>query len=221
MAPNFASLVKEYTRARLGSAAEGGRYISVVGDAELDEGSVWEAIAEPAMQDIPNVLWVIDLNRQSLDRIIPGIRVRAWREMFGANGWKVIDAKYGKRLQAAYAEPNGELLRLAIDEMSNEVYQRLLRVSPAALREWLPKVSRYANDLSRFIARWSDDELQDLFHNLGGHDFAMLREALTQAELHEGPSVVFAYTLKGWMLPTVGDPQNHSVILHLIHYWQL
>ena len=55
-----------------------------MGDAELDEGSVWEAIAEPEMQGIGNVLWVVDLNRQSLDRIIPGIRVRAWREMFYA-----------------------------------------------------------------------------------------------------------------------------------------
>ena len=78
------------------------RYIAVVGDAELDEGSVWEAIAEPAMHGQPNILWVVDLNRQSLDRIIPGIRVRAWREMFDANGWKVIDAKYGKRLQAKF-----------------------------------------------------------------------------------------------------------------------
>ena len=102
----------------------------MVGDAELDEGSIWEAIAEPSMTDLDNVLWVVDLNRQSLDRIIPGIRVRCWREMFGANGWNVIDAKYGKGLQAAFAEPNGELLRMSIDEMSNDVYQRLLRVSP-------------------------------------------------------------------------------------------
>ena len=214
VAPNFAALVDEYTRTHLYSrTGPERRYISLVGDAELDEGSVWEAIAEPAMSDLPRTMWVVDLNRQSLDRVIQGIRVRVWREMFAANGWNVIDAKYGKRLQAAFAEPNGELLRMAIDEMPNEVYQRLLRVTPGALREWLPRTSRYTNDLSRFINRWNDQELQDLFRNLGGHDFSMLREAFAQADLSEGPNVVFAYTLKGWMLPSVGDPQNHSVTL--------
>lgn len=214
VAPNFAALVDEYNRThRFSKTPPGRRYISVVGDAELDEGSVWEAIAEPAMQDISDILWVVDMNRQSLDRIIPGIRVRAWREMFDANGWNVIDAKYGKKLQAKFAEPNGELLRMAIDEMSNEVYQRLLRVSPTRLRDWLPNASEYPRDMARLINRWDDDELTEAFHNLGGHDFAMLREALNRADAQDGPNVVFAYTLKGWRLPTVGDPQNHSVTL--------
>lgn len=214
VAPNFAALTEEYARSHLFTMnGQVRRYISLVGDAELDEGSVWEAIAEPSMSGLDNILWVIDLNRQSLDRVIPGIRVKSWRVMFDAMGWNVIDAKYGKRLQAAFTQPNGELLRMCIDEMSNDVYQRLLRVSPEALREWLPKSSRYPRDLKRLLERWTDQELQDLFRNLGGHDFAMLREAFTQADRNEGPNVVFAYTLKGWMLPSIGDPQNHSVTL--------
>ena len=214
IAPNFAALVDEYLKTHLDSRDRPDRrYISLLGDAELDEGSVWEAISEPAMGDIANVLWVVDLNRQSLDRIIPGIRVECWRQMFAANGWRVIDAKYGKRLQAAFAEPSGELLRQAIDDMPNEVYQRLLRLSPETLREWLPRTSEYPQDMSKLIGRWDDQELQDLFRNLGGHDFAMLREALSEVDLDQGPSVLFAYTLKGWMLPSVGDPQNHSVTL--------
>ena len=214
IAPNFAALAEEYLRTHMFSKeGEQRRYISLVGDAELDEGSVWEAIAEPAMEGLENILWVVDLNRQSLDRIIPGIRVRAWRDMFAANGWNVIDAKYGKHLLSAFAEPNGELLRICIDEMPNPVYQRLLRVSPTALREWLPKSGRHPRDLARFINKWDDQELQDLFRNLGGHDFPTLREAFSQADANPGPSVVFAYTLKGWNLPSIGDPQNHSVTL--------
>ena len=214
VAPNFAALVDKYNRDHAPSQrAPDRRYISIVGDAELDEGSVWEAIAEPAMRDLSNIIWIVDLNRQSLDRVIPGIRVQAWRAMFDANGWNVIDAKYGKKLQARFAEPNGELLRTAIDEMSNEVYQRLLRVSPSRLREWLPTTSRYSSDLARLINRWDDDELQEAFHNLGGHDFAMLREAFAAAGEEGGPHVLFAYTMKGWRLPSVGDPQNHSVTL--------
>lgn len=214
VAPNFAALVDEYANTHLYSnQGVGRRYISLLGDAELDEGAIWEAIAEPSMADIKNVLWIVDLNRQSLDRIIPGIRVQAWREMFQANGWTVIDAKYGKKLQAAYEEPNGELLRIAIDEMPNEVYQRLLRVSQSTVREWLPRTSQYPKDLERFIGQWGDEELQQLIRNLGGHDFAMLRESLSKARLERGPHVLFAYTLKGWMLPSIGDPQNHSVTL--------
>ena len=214
VAPNFASLTKEYVRTHLKSDTPGGRYFSLLGDAELDEGAVWEAIADPALADTKDVVWLVDLNRQSLDRIIPGIRVRCWRDMFAANGWRVIDAKYGKRLQAAFAEPNGDLLRTSIDEMSNNFYQRLLRVSPATLREWLPRTSRYPKDMARLISRWDDDELQGIFRNLGGHDFGMLREAFGQIDLAAGPNVMFAFTLKGWSLPIVGDPQNHSVNLN-------
>jgi len=217
VAPNFASIARSYARSHgflgNGDLTSSPRYISVVGDAELDEGSIWESIAEPEMGQASNILWVVDLNRQSLDRVIPGIRVRAWRDMFFANGWTVIDAKYGKLLQTAFSQPNGELLRIAIDEMSNQVYQRLLRVGPGILREWLPTYSRYSDDMRRLLARWDDQELHRLFHNLGGHDFSMLREAFGKADETQGPNVVFAYTLKGYKLPSVGDPQNHSVTL--------
>ena len=214
VAPNFAALTEEYLRSHLHSYNRAPRrYISLVGDAELDEGSIWEAISESEMAELDNVLWVVDLNRQSLDRIIPGIRVQSWREMFAANGWNFIDVKYGRRLQSAFAEPNGELLRMCIDEMSNEAYQRLLRVDPSTLREWLPRSSRYPRDLTRFISRWDDNEFHSLFSNLGGHDFSMLRDAFARADELRGPTVVFAYTFKGWMLPSIGDPRNHSNLL--------
>ena len=214
VAPNFAALTEEYLRTHLHFYNRAPRrYISLVGDAELDEGSIWEAIAEPEMSSLDNVLWVVDLNRQSLDRIIPGIRVRSWREMFAANGWNFLDVKYGRRLQSAFAEPNGELLRMCIDEMSNEAYQRLLRVDSATLKEWLPRSSRYPRDLTRFIGTWDDDEFRSLFSNLGGHDFSMLRDAFARADELSGPTVVFAYTFKGWMLPSIGDPRNHSNLL--------
>jgi pyruvate dehydrogenase E1 component len=217
VAPNFSSIVRSYVESHQFENSyklqKDARYVSIVGDAELDEGSIWESIAEPEMSQASNIIWVVDLNRQSLDRVIPGIRVRAWREMFDANGWTVIDAKYGKILQHAFTQPNGELLRIAIDEMSNQAYQRLLRVSTGVMRKWLPNYSRYPDDMKRLLSRWDDSELDKLFHNLGGHDFATLRESFQNADSISGPAVVFAYTLKGFKLPSVGDPQNHSVTL--------
>lgn len=215
VAPNFGALAEDYARSHFGEdAIPHSRFISLLGDAELDEGSVWEAIGEPSMSDMSNVLWVVDLNRQSLDRVIPGIRVQSWRQMFEANGWKVVDAKYGKRLQSAYALPKGDLLKECIDDMPNEVYQRLLRSAPETVREWLPRSSMYPSDLSDFIGQWDDKELHGLIQNLGGHDFEELREAFGKLDFDSGPNVLFAYTLKGWRLPSVGDPQNHSVILN-------
>ena len=214
VAPNFDAWVGGYIESHFGNGRTiSNRYISLVGDAELDEGSVWEAIAEPTFHRLDNVMWVVDLNRQSLDRIIPGIRVEVWRQMFAASGWRVVDAKFGRKLQNAFAQPNGDLLREAIDNMPNQLYQRLLRVSPESLREWLPTACSRPRDLERFISQWDDRQLFDLIKNLGGHDFDSLREAFQEADAGQGPSVVFAYTLKGWMLPTVGDPQNHAVIL--------
>lgn len=214
IAPNFAALVDAYLKTHpIGRADREYRFISLVGDAELDEGSVWEAIAEPSMSGLNNVLWIVDLNRQSLDRVIPGIRVRSWREMLAANGWNVIDVKYGKHLKAAFEEPNGDLLRACIDELSNDAYQSLLRLPPTELREWLPRKSRFPGDLNRLISRWNDEELHDLFWNLGGHDFAELRDAYAKVNKRSGPAVIFAYTMKGWKLPSAGHPQNHSVLL--------
>jgi len=214
VAANFAAMTEEYVRMHFGAGCcRDRRYVSLVGDAELDEGAVWEAIAEPALMELKNVLWVVDLNRQSLDRVIPGIRVHCWREMFKANDWHVVEAKYGKQLQAAFQLPNGELLRECIDDLTNEAYQRLLRLSPERLREWLPRLSRYPKEMSALLGAWSDPDLQVLFRNLGGHDFAELRDAFAKADGRPGPTVIFAYTLKGWMLPSVGHPQNHSLLL--------
>ncbi len=214
IAPNFAALTERYILdKKWGPSTSTHRYIALVGDAELDEGSVWETIVEPHLHDLPNVMWIIDLNRQSLDRVIPGIRVQLWREMFEANGWQVIDAKYGTKLEAAFAQPHGEVLRQCIDHLSNEAYQRLLRLPQGAMRELLPNFSAHPKELRKVISQWGDHELQESIQNLGGHDFPTLRRAFSEAEKAGKPSVVFAYTLKGWKLPIVGDPQNHSVVL--------
>ncbi|HEV2694697.1 MAG TPA: 1-deoxy-D-xylulose-5-phosphate synthase N-terminal domain-containing protein [Verrucomicrobiae bacterium] len=213
-AANFAAMTEEYARMHFGpDNCRERRYVSLVGDAELDEGAVWEAIAEPALMDLKNVLWVVDINRQSLDRVIPGIRVRCWQEMFKANDWNVIEAKYGKQLQAAFQLPKGELLHECINDLTNEAYQRLLRLPPERLREWLPRMSRYPKDMATLLGQWGDLELQEMFRNLGGHDFAELRDAFTKADSRSGPTVILAYTQKGWMLPSVGHPQNHSLLL--------
>src|SRR6476661_2919968 len=108
-APLFAAATRRYVDAHFG-ARPASRFVSILGDAELDEGNVWEAIAEPATQGLGNVLWIVDFNRQSLDRVVPGVRIDQWTRQFEAAGWHVVEVIYGRKLEAAYAQPGGEQL---------------------------------------------------------------------------------------------------------------
>src|SRR5712691_4195255 len=109
-APLFAAATRRYVDAHFG-ARPASRFVALIGDAELDEGNVWEAVADPATDDLANVLWIIDVNRQSLDRVVPGIRIAQWEQQFRAAGWHVEEAKYGAALREAFARPSGAALR--------------------------------------------------------------------------------------------------------------
>lgn len=127
-APLFGALADRYVGAHFGSAT-GGRFISLLGDAELDEGNLWEAVLEPQTRGLGNALWLVDLNRQSLDRVVPVIKAGALEHQFEAAGWQVLELKYGRRLREAFARDGGELLRRRIDEMPNQLYQSLFGAS--------------------------------------------------------------------------------------------
>ena len=189
-----------------------GRFIALVGDAELDEGNVWEALADPALQGLGNVMWVIDLNRQSLDRVVPEMKVRRLREFFAAAGWHVAEAKWGRTLEELFARPDGDALRVRLEEMSNEEYQRMVSSPGHLVRDRLlanadAAVKQATTDLS-------DPELRRALRSLGGHDLAVLKEVYSACDDEaDRPSVVFAYTLKGWGLPIEGDRLNHAALL--------
>ena len=103
VAPLFCSLADRYLRLHLADQARSWperRFVALVGDAELDEGNVWEAVLDEALAGLGNVVWIVDVNRQSLDRVIPGIHVARVKAMFGDAGWHVFDIKYGQRLQS-------------------------------------------------------------------------------------------------------------------------
>src|SRR3954454_7610094 len=137
-APIWAAIARRYLEHHRFDAPPRGREIALLGDAELDEGAVWEAIADPWVARLGEVLWVVDLNRQSLDRVVPDIAFGRLAGMFEAAGWQVRTVKYGRRLETLFERAGGEDLRRRIDEMPNEEYQRLLRADPAELRDRLP-----------------------------------------------------------------------------------
>jgi pyruvate dehydrogenase E1 component len=216
VAPVFAALSHAYSQLHFGEVTSN-RFIALLGDAELDEGNVWETVAEEAIQGLNNVMLIVDLNRQSLDRVIPGVRAGHLKALFAGAGWHVFEAKYGTRLTTAMSGPNGAALRERIDEMSNEEYQVLIRLKDGAeLRQRVSDVAEpvYRKKIQAAIAAIPDEELSSVIGNLGGHDLPCLLDVLAQADaVSDGPAVIFAYTIKGHGLPIAGDPLNHSQLL--------
>jgi pyruvate dehydrogenase E1 component len=213
-APLFAGLADRYIDTHFGSST-GGQFISLLGDAELDEGNVWEALVERLTRKLGNVLWIVDVNRQSLDRVIPGIRAGELEAQFTATGWEVIELKYGRRLRSAFLEPGGELLRRRIDEMPNEQYQSLFGASEEVARQTIldPLDGSERSALTGLLDDYRG-ELAGLVRDLGGHDMADVLAALTRArKTTDRPTVVFAYTIKGYGLEIAGRPLNHSALL--------
>jgi pyruvate dehydrogenase E1 component len=211
VAPLFSAATRRYVDDHFGVNPPA-RFISIAGDAELDEGNVWEAIADPSLQGLGNVMLIVDLNRQSLDRIIPGIQSQRLMSFFHDAGWHVVEAKYGTKLKALFERPGGREVRRRIDEMSNEEYQSLFAYTGSELRRRF--VSNADADVGKAIADIPDADLASVIQNLGGHDLEVLIDAYQECDaVTDRPSVVFAYTIKGWGLPIVGDPMNHSALM--------
>ncbi len=211
VAPLFSAAARRFVDAHYGPRPPA-RFIATVGDAELDEGNVWEAIADPALQGLGNVTLIVDLNRQSLDRVIPGIQSRRVTRFFADAGWHVVEVKYGAKLKAAFTQEGGDVLRRHIDDMPNEEYQSLFAVEGPKLRARFLENADPAVD--RFLSGTDDTDLGGLIRNLGGHDIEELLRAYRRADaVTDRPSVVFAYTVKGRGLPIAGDPMNHSALL--------
>ena len=211
-APIWGGIARRYTADTTGTPRSTGRQFSLVGDAELDEGAVWEAVLDPMISDLGEIVWIVDFNRQSLDRVVPNISASRLQAMFAAAGWQVITLKYGELLTELFTKPGGHHLKDRIDGMSNPEYQRLLRCSADELRERLPGVGEGAPAIAALLAELDDERALGVIRGLGGHDIPSLVRAFDEID-DTRPTVIFAYTIKGNGLPNAGHPQNHSNLL--------
>lgn len=218
-APIWGAMARRFVSTTVGGAGDGRQY-SLVGDAELDEGAVWEAIVDPTVGELGEVVWIVDLNRQSLDRVVPKVATGRIEQMFAAAGWQVITLRFGHLLESLFDQPGGAELRTRIVEMSNQEYQRLLRCDPVQLRDRIPGDGAGSAAIARLLAHHNDATLAAAVRNLGGHDLATLSQAYRQID-DDRPTVIIAYTIKGYGLPTEGHPQNHSSMLTDAEFAQL
>jgi pyruvate dehydrogenase E1 component len=212
----FAGLVQDYVELKgwLPRDLKSGRMIAIVGDAELDEGNIHEALIESWKQDIRNCWWIIDYNRQSLDAVVSDRLFAGIESQFKAVGWRVVTLKYGKKLEAAFAGQDGEALRRWIDDCPNSLYSALVFKGG---RGWREQLSRDLGDLPgmrRLLDQHDDDALGALMTNLAGHDLESLLEAFHGIpDDHRTCFVV--YTIKGFGLPFAGHKDNHAGLMNL------
>jgi pyruvate dehydrogenase E1 component len=209
----FASLTQDYVRAHgWGTDRPEGRMIALLGDAELDEGNIFEAILEGWKQGLRNCWWVVDYNRQSLDAVVHEGLWERYESLFRNFGWDVVVLKYGSLQQAAFGEPGGEVLRRWIDRCPNQLYSALVFQGGATWRKRLLDEIGDQGPVTKLIERRSDDELARLMNNLGGHDLAAIIDAFDSID-HDRPVCFIAYTIKGYGLPFAGHKDNHAGLM--------
>lgn len=210
----FSSLVQDYVTAHgwMKGRAEG-RMVSLIGDAEMDEGNIYEALIEGWKHGLRNTWWIVDYNRQSLDAVIREGLWAKFEQMFENFGWDVVIVKHGKLQQAAFAEPGGDRLREWIDACPNQLYSALTFQGGAAWRKRLTDEIGDQGPVTALIDRRSDAELATLMGNLGGHDLSSLLEAFEQAKTHDRPVCFICYTIKGFGLPLAGHKDNHAGLM--------
>jgi pyruvate dehydrogenase E1 component len=209
----FASLVQDYVKAHgwMKDRREG-RMIALVGDAEMDEGNIFEALLEGWKHGLRNTWWVVDYNRQSLDAVVREGLWEKFEAMFRNFGWDVVIVKYGSLMRKAFTEPGGEALKQWIDSCPNQMYAALCFQGGAAFRKHLRDDIGDQGAVSQLIDRRSDDELLALMSNLGGHDMASMLEAFEAID-HDRPVCFIAYTIKGVGLPFQGHKDNHAGLM--------
>ena len=210
----FASLVQDYLIAHGELAeADAGRMIALMGDAELDEGNIYEALIEGYKHDVRNCWWIIDYNRQSLDATTADRMFRRFDDIFETCGWRVLTLKYGKRQLAAFGKPGGTALQDWIDTCPNADFAALTYQGGAAWRERLARDIGGKRNVAKLLDGYDDAALATLMTNLGGHCAQTLIEAFDAAQ-DDRPTVFIAYTIKGFGLPFAGHKDNHAGLMN-------
>jgi len=206
----FASLVQDYLTAHgWMDERDRGRFVALIGDAELDEGNIYEAIIEGAKHDVRNLWWIIDYNRQSLDATSADRMFERFDEIFQSCGWRVVELRYGKKLKAALAKT--PKLQAWFEQLSNAELSALHYQGGAA---WRTRIEAgVGKPAAAFLKDHDDATLAALFTDLGGHCMESLVEAFDAAQ-DDVPTLFIAWTIKGYGLPFAGHKDNHAGLMN-------
>ncbi len=210
----FASLIQDYleSKSKLPEGYNPGRMVALMGDAELDEGNVWEAMLEGWKHDVRNLWWIIDYNRQSLDSTVSDKLFGRFDDIFRTTSWNVIVLKYGKKLSNVIDKPGGESFLKWVDECPNSLYSALTYKGGEGFRARIEKDIGHHAGVKSLLQDYDNEQLYDLSTDLAGHDMESVLESFKEAE-SDRPNVFIAYTVKGRGMPFAGHKDNHAGLM--------
>jgi len=215
----YTALAYRFARDHGHRVPDGAHFWSLMGDAELREGSLGEAMPDIAERELGEVTWIVDYNRQNLD----GPRIGNRRGVgvgdadriartFEANGWRAVQLRHGELRKQAFKRKGGAALRAVLEDgLSDFALQMLLMANDGArARAELIAVDK---KVKAALKPLSDVEVIALLGDLGGHDVAALIAAFSAARKpRRHPLIIIAHTIKGWGLECAASSGNHSAL---------
>ena len=213
----FGSLMQDYLYQHnlINEQNRNGKMVALLGDAELDEGNIYEALLEGAKQNVRNCWWVIDYNRQSLDAVVADELHLKIDELFASMGWRVVTLKYGKKLQNLSKIKGGNKILNWIDNCPNDLYSALSYLGSKGWRDHLNNDLKNDKDALKIISSLNDEDLNETMSNLAGNDVEAVLEAFLEADNDDVPTCFIAYTIKGFGLPLAGHKDNHAGLMNI------
>ena len=210
----FSSFTQDFLKENQLLKTKASKMISIFGDAELDEGNIYEALLEGAKHNLKNCWWIIDYNRQSLDGIVYEKLFEKIINLFELMDWNVEILKYGSKLQRLKNSNSGKKILKWIDDCPNDLFSALTYQGGKDWRKTLLEVFKEDKETVQLIQSFNNEELNELMTNLAGHDMKTLENSFSKHLNSDKPTCFICYTVKGFGLPLAGHKDNHSGIMN-------
>ena len=170
-----------------------------MGDGESDEPESLSQLSLAAREGLDNIIMTLNCNLQRLDGPVRGNSkiVQELEGRFRGAGWNVIKVLWGSMWDDLFAADQQGLLLSRLNMLVDGDEQRIFTADGATIRKELFN----SPELADLVSDYSEDDLERLCQNVGGHDFIKLHAAYAEATNHKGtPTVVLIRTIKGFGL---------------------
>ena len=169
-----------------------------MGDGESDEPESLSQLTLAAREGLDNIIMTMNCNLQRLDGPVRGNSkiVQELEGRFRGSGWGVIKVLWGSSWDDLLRDQNGALVA-RLQSLVDGDEQRIMTANGATIRKELFN----SPELASLLEGFSDEQLEALCQDVGGHDFVKLHAAYSNAVAHKGqPTVVIIRTIKGYGL---------------------
>jgi pyruvate dehydrogenase E1 component len=177
----------------------GSRVWYTMGDGESDEPESLSQLSLAGREGLDNIIMTMNCNLQRLDGPVRGNSkiVQELESRFRGAGWNVIKVLWGSSWDDLFSRDSQGILAARLNSLVDGDEQRIMTAKGAVIRKDLFNTP----ELSELVSQYSDEDLENLCQDVGGHDFIKLHAAYAQATAHKGqPTAVIIRTIKGYGL---------------------